>query len=406
MLILSYPSTISLELISACNNRCQGCSNVYAENRSSQSLPAQQWINWLAEFGPEVAQIRLTGGEPTLHPEFNQIFTAATSYNAGVTIFTNGRWINPQRLFDSIKGNPHLNGLLVSLHGATPDAHEFFSHVKGSFDETVRNIQLAVDEGLRIAISTVLTRQSIHQIKTIVDLGQNLGVTHIAFNRYIGAPDKEIEPEETDFRKAINEIESLRFQGANIIYGVGIPLCFSLNSSEGCLAGAAYAAIDPWGKVRPCSHSPTIIGSLQENSLFNIWHGKEMEIWRKKWMPVNCADCGAYSRCHGGCRAVQELRMNARDPLRRDPLPIEPEMEIKTRQLPGHIRPVSAFRIRTESFGFVLFGAGGTLPVRTEARPLLDACDGSKTITELYEEFGQAGLNLLGDMFEKGMLKE
>jgi len=79
----------ALEVTPACNSRCPGCSNVYATDRTPSSpLSASTWEALLAPFAPEAVQIRLTGGEPTLHPEFFRILEAATSYDAWVTVFT------------------------------------------------------------------------------------------------------------------------------------------------------------------------------------------------------------------------------------------------------------------------------------------------------------------------------
>jgi hypothetical protein len=61
--------------------------------------------------------------------------------------------------------------------------------------------------------------------------------------------------------------------------------------------------------------------------------------------------------------------------------------------------------LRPEAFGYAVLGSGNVLPVRAEARPLIDACDGQRTFAELVEEFGEGGLHLWGTLWEMGMLK-
>ena len=366
-------------------------------------MPASAWETLLATFAPEAVQMRLTGGEPTLHPEFFRILEASTSYDAWVTIFTNGRWANPVQFVRRLNGWPRLSGLLVSLHGARPESHEAFSGVHGSFDETITNIRLAVENGITVALSTIITHQSWSELEAVVELGQRLGVQHVAFNRYLGPPLPGVEPTMEEMCEAVRCIESLVQSGAPVRYGISVPQCFVPNSSEGCLAGVAYASIDPWGNLRPCAHSPTVIGSLHEASMTELWHSEAMNAWRAL-MPSECTTCAAYSICHGGCRAVQELRQDERDPLRGEPLSEYNPPPI-VRELPADVRPRAVLRLRPESFGYALLGQGQVIPVQAEARAVIEACDGSATFSQLAARFGQSGLDLLGELWELGMLE-
>jgi radical SAM protein with 4Fe4S-binding SPASM domain len=403
MYILSVPAIYALELTSACNSRCPGCSNVYAAHRSGRPpLSAQEWRDLLSPFISEAVQIRLTGGEPTLHPEFSHIFEEVASHDAWVTVFTNGRWKDPKQFVKRIQGRRHFSGLLISLHGANATSHEAFSGVPGSFDETVANIRLAEENEITVALSTVITRYSCNELEAVVELGQELGVHHIAFNRFIGAPLPEIEPTEEQTQAAILRVQELAQVGAAVKYGIGVPQCFLSNGSEGCLAGVAYASIDPWGNLRPCAHSPTVVGSLRESSMTELWHSAAMEQWRAL-MPTDCISCAAYSVCHGGCRAIQELRPDRRDPLRHEPLDsFAPPVE--TRELPASGRPRAAVRLREEPFGYALLGRGQVMPVRPEARPVVEACTGEWTFAQLASRFDEAGLDLLGELWAAGML--
>jgi len=230
-----------------------------------------------------------------------------------------------------------------------------------------------------------------------------LGVQHVAFNCYLGPPLPGIEPTPEEMRKAMARIEVLVEAGAAVKYGIGMPQCFVPNSSEGCLAGVAYVSIDPWGNVRPCAHSPTVIGSLHETSMVEIWHSEAMDAWRAL-MPSECTTCAAYSACHGGCRAVQELHPSGRDPLRGKPL-AEYCLPQTVHKLPANVRPLAAVRLRAEPFGYALLGQGQVVPVRADARAVVEACDGSATFAQLIARFGQSGLDLLGEVWELRMLE-
>jgi radical SAM protein with 4Fe4S-binding SPASM domain len=197
-------------------------------------------------------------------------------------------------------------------------------------------------------------------------------------------------------------IDNLIVAEASVRYGIGIPQCFAINRSGGCLAGAAYATIDPWGNLRPCNHSPTIIGSLFEQSMHELWHSDKMNAWRAL-MPDDCLTCTAYTICHGGCRAVLELRPDQSDPLRGEPLTTySPDQAMK--EIPADACPIPNLRMREEVFGYALLGRGYVVPVAAEAQSLLAACDGATSFSQLAKRFGQSGLDLLGELWEKGLL--
>ena len=401
MLHLSLPAHYILELTALCNNQCVGCGNVYS-HRLSSSMEVSSWKTLITSFGDQAEQITLSGGEPTLYPDFFTILRIATSYKALVNVFTNGRWHNPHEVVSQLREQPNLDGLLISLHGATSASHETFTRVKGSFTETLDNIALATSYGINVKLSTIITHQNWDEIEKIVMLTQQLGAECVTFPRYIGPTLPGIEPSPEESYAAVQQIETLIASGAPVEYGICIPQCFTQNGSKGCTAGAAYIAIDPWGNVRPCNFSPTVIGSLHEHSMHDLWHSDKMNAWRAL-MPVECTTCAAYSICHGGCRAVQELRPDGRDPLRDKPLTeYTPAQEIK--ELPSSVRPRRNFRIREEKFGYALLGQGQAVPVAPDAWEIVNACDGAMSFAELAARFGQSGLDLLGELWELGML--
>src|SRR5206468_4383446 len=80
-----------LEITDACNLRCPTC---YADARGHDFMPREEVIRRLDSFFRTQSRIdvlMLSGGEPTIHPEFEAILEAALSYPIGrVLINTNG----------------------------------------------------------------------------------------------------------------------------------------------------------------------------------------------------------------------------------------------------------------------------------------------------------------------------
>jgi len=298
---------------------------------------------------------------------------------------------------------PPLRGLLISLHGATPAAHEAFTGIQSSFQRTVANIRRATKAGLPVTISTVIHRRNLDQFQAILSLACDLGADHVVFNRYLGPKDPAIEPTDQQLRQAVLQIEALRQDGARVKFGNCIPQCFVKSSSTGCLSGVAYCTIDPWGNMRPCNHSPLKCGNLLEQSVEEAWGSAEMQRWREM-IPAGCHHCAKFAQCHGGCRAMAMERSLEKDPLANAPLTTRPSPPKQISFYEG-LRPVGAYQLREEEFGYVLMRGNRIVPVPHEAKAILEALDGQTTLKDIEADFGAEGLRLTAVLAERGVIE-
>lgn len=406
--VLSTPVLYALELTPACNNRCAGCPNVFLEDGRGMPFPVPgvldvaAWREILDHLAPHAQRFKFTGGEPTLHPSFLEIAEYADSLGVESVLFTNGRWADPAALVDALGSLHHFVGMLVSLHGAQPGAHEAYVGVAGSFEETVTNIGLAVAHGIPVTLSTVLTRYNLGEISAIADLAGQLRANHVVFNRFLGQPVDGVTPTPDELAHATQEIDALRQAGRAVKFGNCIPQCFAPNTSSGCLAGVAYCAVDPWGNVRPCTHSSLVTGNLLEQPISDIWHAPAMNAFRDA-IPAACHRCPAFSRCHGGCKALAMEQHLSIDPLARlardmsapasPPLFLHPDL-----------CPTGRFAVRREDWGLVLLKGNRIIPVQADAAPLLDMLDGRSTLAHIQAQFGAPGLALVGTLYQRGLV--
>lgn len=318
---LPLPVVYALELTPACSNRCPGCGNVFIQDTHTRSFShhrppntIEQWIHVLDMIVPYAQRLTLTGGEPTLHPDFALIVQAVEQRALPFTLLTNGRWNDPTRTIAVLRNSTQCIGLLVSLHGADAQVHDAFTGVDGSFVETVAHIQRAVDAGLRVHTNTVLTRLNIHQVEAIVHLSHALGATCAVFNRSIGSSRLDVDCSSVDLRQALSTIDRLGRTAYTTRVGTCIPSCFATSSAAGCGAGSVFCTIDPWGNLRPCNHAPSPVGNVFDEPLETLWQSDGMQRWRGL-IPDECIVCSASSACHGGCRADAVLQGLSRDPL-------------------------------------------------------------------------------------------
>jgi radical SAM protein with 4Fe4S-binding SPASM domain len=404
---LSAPVSFYLELTPVCNNRCPGCGNAFVEpgKRAVQPckapLPADGWQEILGQLGPYARRLKLTGGEPTLHPEFEAIVHNIADTNIPFMLFSNGRWAEPQRLVEFLGALPQFEGFLISLHGPNATSHEAFTATPGSFEQALVGVRTAVQGGLPVSLSCVLTRYNWPLVKIMADLARELGAASLVFNRYIGPDAARLAPSPEALRVAIQQIVALRAAGRPVKLGNCLPTCFEATDQAGCLAGLAFFTVDPWGEVRPCNHASLNCGNLKEHSVAEIWRSPAMEQWRRI-QPEACQGCPALSTCRGGCRA--EALFRGSDPLITAPLVPAESTPGQTVLLYGEARPVGRFERQAEVFGTLLMAGNRLYPVPRRDERILSMLDGQSTLRQIEARWGTTAVELVVSLYQNGMV--
>jgi radical SAM protein with 4Fe4S-binding SPASM domain len=307
----ALPHLIALELTTVCNNFCSGCANsLLSASKRERKYSIQYLQRWhealelVAAASPKL--IRLTGGEPTLHPEFPQIVACLDTKNISHALLTTARWTlhRPDKVIRAYQACKNFAGMLVSLHGATREAHHAFvdSHPK-AFTETCDNIRRATGAGLDIFVNTVITAANCHQIEAIVELATSLGAKFVVFNRFLSSAPHPLEPDDRALGEAILMVEALGRQGLPCRIGNSVPQCFVANSSDVNKAGVELCEISPNGDVRPDSFAHVRFGNIFEDSLKNIWQSPQAELYRRRTTEA-CRNCAAFAYCRGGAKSV------------------------------------------------------------------------------------------------------
>lgn len=400
----SVPISYAVELTYACNNTCSGCANVF---NSRHTEVIGEWRALFDKIAPVENRrqyadlIRLTGGEPTLHPELCQIVEYIDTFDIPFALFTNGLWPEPELIVDIFRNCRHFIGFLISLHGCTASDHTAFTESDpASFETICANIQRATANKFEVFTNTVLTKSSCDQIEEMIALSHQLGAGYTVFNRYLGRPH-HLEPSEEQLRQAIKQIETLHAEGVHCRIGDCIPPCFVKNSSLGSNSGIEHCTISPQGDVRPDNLTSYIFGNIFEQSIEDIWQSDKAH-WYRAQVPENCKECLELPRCRGGCRSVTIEYGLEGDRLMKRPIT---EIQEETIEFHPEWKPVPYFTIREEPFGYLLCRYDWSIPMTHDAKPLLEALNDKQTLAQLHEQFGDAGLELIGHLYKEGCLE-
>ncbi len=285
-----------LELTYRCNERCVHC---YVDDPAAGQgeLSVEEWkdvLDQLRRMG--CLSVLLTGGEVCVKEGFVDIARHATELGMLVDIYTNGIALDDET-FDAIAAL-RPNSLSFSLYGGDAATHDAITKVKGSFDRTVRAAMMTRCAGIDTYIKTVVMRENVHSLASLVRLGERLNIpvnpayaiidTHTGKS---GASHRLNSVEE--YAEAIKTFSRAGMAGT--AQGARDP------DSYVCSAGLATLSIDPRGGVHPCNSLSIELGNVRRTPIQDIWQNapalEALKCLRFRDVCGQCAACESKDYC-------------------------------------------------------------------------------------------------------------
>ncbi len=171
-------------LTEGCNLRCRHCwiGPKYQKNAEATSCLPIGLFEDVAEQGLPLGldTVKLTGGEPFLHPEINRILEAVSHIPADLVVETNGV-LCTERIV-TLLAECRNTFVSVSLDGAVAETHDWLRRVDGSFAAARNAIRLLTGANVRTQVVFTLVRRNHPEIPAMVSLCEDLGVESVKFN--------------------------------------------------------------------------------------------------------------------------------------------------------------------------------------------------------------------------------
>jgi len=168
-----------------CNLACRHCWIVptYRPHRDGGRNVKLEHVNKAISEGKPLGlrSVKLTGGEPILHPRFRDLVTLIAEQELGIIIETNGTLIDGD-LAAFLKGTPQVSFISVSLDGADAETHDALRGVPGSHQQAIEGIKALVEVGFQPQIICTLHRNNTGQVDEILRLAEALGCGSVKFN--------------------------------------------------------------------------------------------------------------------------------------------------------------------------------------------------------------------------------
>ncbi len=334
---LAAPFLVVWNFTNACNLKCKHCYQSAGPNPSPGELSLEEKIEVVKQVDEMgIPVIALSGGEPTIHPDFIPIVEEGARKGIYMAVATNGiRFANEDFARRAIQAG--LRYVEISLDSVDPSKHDEFRGVEGAWERAVKGIKNVVRFGGRkvsTGIAMTVTRLNKNEIREMVRLGEELEVNRVIFFNFIPtgrgreAQELDLTPEEREevlkqiYQESIRsktQVVSTAPQLARVSWQMShgedvLPTHFAMPKSKtlravaefigGCGAGRIYMAIQPDGTITPCVFMPIPVGNLRKEKLWEIWENNKVinDLKNKDLLKQPCGSCEFRYIC-GGCRA-------------------------------------------------------------------------------------------------------
>lgn len=307
------PTTLLAELTHRCPLHCPYCSNPLDLVRAGQELSTDEWKRVLSEARAlGVLQLGLSGGEPLVRKDCEELAAHARGLGLYTTLVTSGLGLTRERA-ERFR-DAGLEHVQVSLQDADDDNAERIAGVR-SVRQKREAARLVRELGFAFSVNVVLHRANLDRIQQIIDLAADLGADRLelANTQYYGwglMNRGALMPSREQVDRALEVAERARQQHRGRMQIIFVLPDYYEQYPKACYGGwgKVYIVATPDGKALPC-HGATQITTMtwpnvRDHSLEWIWQESALfQAFRgDSWMKAPCAGCERKCVDFGGCR--------------------------------------------------------------------------------------------------------
>lgn len=122
-----------------------------------------------------VLWLQITGGEPLIDPHFPDAYALAYELGMLTEILTNGSRLWHPKVLDLLTAYRPTR-ISLSVYGASAETYDGLTRRKGAFKRFTRGLDAALDAGLNIDLSLVITHRNAHEREDMRAWAERLGL--------------------------------------------------------------------------------------------------------------------------------------------------------------------------------------------------------------------------------------
>ena len=309
------PLWLLAELTYRCPLQCPYCSNPleFAGPRFKRELSTEEWCRVFREAkGLGVLQLGLSGGEPTLRSDLEELVRAAHELGLYSSLITSAYRLTRDRL--AALRQAGLDHVQISIQGADAELSDEIAGT-ASYRDKIAAYHYTRELGFPLTVNVVLHRRNLHQVEALIRLAESLGAERIelANTQFYGWAFHNrdaLMPTKAQLEAAWAVVQRERQRLGGRLEIVWVLPDYHEQFPKPCMGGwgRAYMTVTPAGEVWPCHAAGRIttlrFENVRERPLEWIWHESEAfnRFRGESWMPEPCRSCPRKEMDYGGCR--------------------------------------------------------------------------------------------------------
>ena len=307
------PYAVLCELTHRCPLSCPYCSNPVQLEMKSNEVSTEVWKKALTEAVKlGILQAHFSGGEPTARKDLEELIKHAAKEGLYTNLITSGVLVNEDRLkklYDS--GLDHVQ---ISIQDTDPENSEKIAGFKGH-NKKIEVCKLVRKVGLPLTINSVMHRQNLHNLKSMIELAvaldaERLEVAQVQYYGWALKNQTAFLPTREQLDNATKIVEEARVKYKGVLAIDYVVPDYYAKKPKSCMGGwgRQFLNITPAGKVLPCHAAESLtfldFDNIKDKPLSWIWeHSESFNRFRgTDWMPEPCRSCDRREIDWGGCR--------------------------------------------------------------------------------------------------------
>jgi SynChlorMet cassette radical SAM/SPASM protein ScmF len=323
-------SQIYYYLTEGCNLACRHCwlaPKFDAKGNRYPTLPVDLFEASIQEAKPlGLRSVKLTGGEPLLHPQILRLLDIVRREELGLTIETNGLLCTAEIVTEIAKFPRRF--VSVSIDGVDAATHEWVRGVAGSWEAARQAVRKLAQAGIQPQVIFSIMRGNADQVDAAVHMVEELGAASLKYN--VVQPTARGEKlHDADAALSVAEIIQLGHHvekdlapTTKLRLHFDYPPAFRslgyLTSGSGCgvcgilniigVIPTGYYALCGIGEQMP----DLVFGAVGKDPLEKVWKENVTLVALREGLPDRlegiCGQCLMKWRCLGSCIAQNYYR--------------------------------------------------------------------------------------------------
>lgn len=326
------PFTIAWEITRACAFACVHCRADAIHQRDPNELTTEEafrLVDRLTEFGSPI--LIFTGGDPMMRRDLFEVIEYATQKGLRCSLTPTATALPTlERLLQAKEAG--IRRIALSLDAPSPEVHDNFRMVKGSWQRTMDILHRAKEAGLSVQVNTTVTKFNVDLLPDMVQFIEEVGavqwsvffmvptgraqaqymisaeqhekVFHWLYDLSKDAPFDIKGTAAPMYRRVaierkkeeVGEDEKVTFQGAGFQYADGLN-----RPRKGVNDGNGFLFISHIGEIQPSGFLPITAGYVREDDVVDVYRNHQIfkDLRDPSKLKGRCGVCEYIDVCGG-----------------------------------------------------------------------------------------------------------